>query len=471
MPPVVDEVLPLDRVSVERLVPADWGVDSDCFVRLEDPRTAAIRMLRLAPVGSVVEWMHDGSEDKLLLTFRRVGADGRPAGIIGPPHRWVPTALRGHAPESVTRHGESLRSSIRQRVVLSPYARQMLGSGALTSRGYVGAWSDGEPVPEVLDFVLGRQYYNFRPEPEDYRKDEGTVIYLGPPQQGWGHFLTQGLARLWFALEHPDIPVLWDAPGLLPYQQQALDLLGVRNPQRFLSEPTEFAEVIFPFPGLCIGDFALPEHTRAIGRIPTSPTVAGKRLFLSRSRVTKDVSADERALDDVVVRYGFELFRPEEHTVREQLAEMSSAEVVLGLEGSAFHTPLLLQDPVATRFWALTRHRGGSGVFEHIRRAKGLRYETLNFLASGKRGGHRTPLDIDLSALEAALERTEGLATNFDALAGRIEKPWQGRTTYENELQHAQVRQSHTESLITRAQIALRGTDQNAVAVMLRDAI
>ncbi len=354
---------------------------------------------------------------------------------------------------------------------MAPFSRQLLGSGALTTRGYIGAWVDRVPVVEALDFALGRQYYNFRPFVEAIHQRAGTVIYLGPPQQGWGHFLTQGLSRIWYALEHPEIPVLWDAIELQPYQQHALELIGLRNPQIFLTEPVEWERVIFPYPGLCIGEFALPEFTRKIGQVPPASPTAGKRLFLSRTGLSKELTLLERELDDLVVRHGFTLFRPEEHSISQQLREMSSAEVVLGLEGSALHTPLLLQDPLRTRFFALTRHRSGAGVFEHIRRAKNLRYETLNFLTSAKRGGHRAPLDLDLLALNDALEKTAGFTTNLDSLQDRIEKPWPGQTSFDNHLRMAQVHQTDVEALLTQAHIALSGTPQNAVANMLKEAI
>ncbi|MEE3703903.1 glycosyltransferase family 61 protein, partial [Pasteurella multocida] len=206
--------------------------------------------------------------------------------------------------------------------------------------------------------------------------------------------------------------------------------------------------------------------TRAVGRVEPSAQIAGKRLFISRSGLDASSSEHEVQLDQLVSRFGFSIFRPEQHTVREQLDEMSSAEVVLGMEGSAFHTPLLLRDPVLTRFWALTRHRAGTGVFEHIRRAKGLRYETLNFLGSAKLGGHRSPLNLDLEALEDALDHTDGFTRNLQHLHDRVEQPWPGQTSFENHLRHAQARQTRAEDAITRAHLALLGDEPEAAALL-----
>lgn len=466
MSPLPNEVLPLERLPREALKPSDWGVDEDCFVRLQDPDTAAVRMQMFAAAGAGVSWTHDGSDDRLVLTFRRVGSNRRPGPTIGYPHRWVPASLRGRMPTQIEHVNEELRASVRREVTLAPIMSRALGSGTLGSRGYVGVWVDDEPVVEVLDFALGRQYYNFRPPVEANERIDGPMIYLGGPRKGWGHFLTQGLARIWYALKNPDIPVLWDAKRLLPYQQEVLDLIGLRNPQRFLKGPATCEHLIIPFPGLCIGEFALPEFTRAIGRVEPCAQQPGKRLFLSRSGLDAAVSEQEGSLDELVASFGFEIFRPEQHTVQQQLEAISSAETVLGVEGSALHTPLLLQDPVRTRFWALARHRGGTGVFDHIRRAKRLQYETLNFLNSAKLGGHRSPSDLDLPAIESALRQTEGFSTNLELLRDRIAQPWPGQTSFENHLRNAQVQQTRAERTITRAHLALRGDEPEAAALL-----
>ncbi|GAA3596499.1 glycosyltransferase family 61 protein [Agrococcus terreus] len=460
------EIVPSDRFHPETVKPSDWGIDQDCFVRLHEPTTNVIRVQRFAGAGESVSWQHDGSDDRLVLTFRRVDATRRPGSAIGHPHAWVPRGLRGAMPADILNPDGALRASVRRDVTLARLVSRALGSGTLTSRGFVGAWVDGEPVVEVLDFALGRQYYHFRPSVDARERLDGPVIYLGGTRKGWGHFLTQGLARIWFALEHPEIPVLWDGSRLLPYQQEVLDLIGLRNPQRFLKGPVSCAELIIPFPGLCIGEFALPEFTRAIGRVEPSAQVPGRRVFLSRSALGEALSDDEVRLDELAVRFGFEIFRPEQHTVREQLDAMSSAEAVLGIEGSAFHTPLLLQDRVQTRFWALTRHRGGSGVFEHIRRAKGLRYETLNFSRSMQLGGHRSPIELDVEALEAALHATDGLTSSFESVRDRIERPWSGQTSFETHLQHAQVRPSRSVDVIMRAHLALHDREPDVAALL-----
>ncbi|WP_072312877.1 glycosyltransferase 61 family protein [Agrococcus sp. Marseille-P2731] len=468
MSPAVEEVLPGDRVNFERLTPTDWGVDSECFVELEETKSKTVRLRKRAEAGSTIEWQHDNSGEKLQLTFRRIGPHGQVGGMIGSAHRWVPSALRAPVPPEAEGHGDTLQASHHREVTLAPYVRSYLGSGVFSTRGYVGAWSNDSPAIEILDFALGRQYYNLRPPVDAAHRRSGTVIYLGPPQRGWGHFLTQGLSRLWYALEHPETPVLWDAPGLLPYQQRVLEVLGMRNEQHFLTEPVEWEHVIFPFPGLCIGEFASRQHTDIIGRVPPSPQIPGRRVFVSRSGLKEEISDDERSLDDLVTRHGFTVFRPEQHSIAEQLDVLSSAEVVLGLEGSALHTPLLLQDPIVTRFWALTRHRAGAGVFEHIRSAKQLRYETLNFLRSSTRGGHKSPFDLDLAALDDALRRTSGLTENLEELQGRIEHPWTGRTSYATHLRHAQVHSSADEEVIARAHLALLEHDEKTAIKLLR---
>lgn len=447
-----------DNLVSDNIRPLDWGIEEDSIAVLRDPESRGIVMRRSVPAGGSAAYRHDPADDrKLLLEFHRP-TDGK-VGLgqrLGPPLRWVPQRLRGKVPDSVTYGSDGLHYSRRENVTLAPCVLRRAGKGALNTQGFLGAWAAGEPVVEAMDFVLGRQEMLYQPEaPEAKARVAGTAIYLGRPHKSWGHFLTQGLSRVWLALRYPDIPVVWDTPRPLPdHQQNVLSMLGLRNRQYFLKEPTEWEEIIFPFPGVCIGDFVLSGYTDTVGCIPCAKQVPGKRLFMSRSSTTNFPGGIEGQVDALAERHGFTVFHPEQHPIEEQLWEISSAEVVMAVEGSSLHTPLLLRDPVGTKFWALSRHRGGGGLFEHVKAAKDLQYETLNFLRSPLRGA-RDPIDLDLQVLDDALRKTDGLTANLGALEPYLERPWPVQRTYEAHLRHTQVRSGPFEQGLHRAQMAL----------------
>lgn len=464
----VDRILParlsyLGEMAVVDVDPAEWGIDQLCTVVVRDPRNGRALHRRRLLQGETLSFAVSVDPALDRLGFELLGTEGE---LLGSPHHWVRPALRSAPlPPHHVDQSAGLGFTRRSRVTLSP---AVYTKGSLF-RGYLGAWQDGEPVMEAMEFVLGRQEYQFQPPPTPTSTRDETVVYLGRPCSSWGHFLTQGLARMWFAQQHPELPVLWDSGRLRPYQQQVLDVLGFGNEQRFLTSPTEYAEVIFPFPGVCIGDFVHSGYTRSIGRVKPSPTVPGKKLFLTRSGLNDArgslAEGQDEALDDLVRRHGFELFHPERHSVSAQLAEISSAEVVLAVEGSALHTVLLFADPVATNFWALTRHRGGTGLFEHIRQSKGLRYQTLNFLQSARRPKRaRDTIDLDLEALDRALAGTDGLTRHLGSLEDRLERPFPGQSSIEVHLRAAQARLGRTATHVRDAQLAVKTQDLRSVA-------
>ncbi len=438
--------------------PAEWGVHADAIAVLREAASRAVVARRFVAADNSVEYVYPvAHQHALTLEFHRAGADRVTLGErIGPTLRWTPTDMEGASPSRVhaTPHGMSFTS--RRDVTLAPRILRGFGERALRTEGYLGAWNGGEPIPEAMDFVMGRQEMLFHPEvPEPTARYTGRVIYMGRPHGSWGHFLTQGLARSWYAMEHPDVPIVWDNPRPLPaYQQQVLDMIGVRNKQIFLTEASHFEEVVFPYPGVCIGDYVLPEFARAVGNFAPATLEPGKKLFLSRSGTSNFPGGIESELDRLLERFGFAVFRPEQHDLEKQLVEISSAEVVLAVEGSSLHTPLLLKDPINTQFWALSRHRRGAGLFEHIRTAKSLDYQTLNFLRSRTRRA-RDPIDLDLGALEDAMRCTGGLEHSMDYLTPFLERPDSTQLSYGTHLQHTQVVPSAREAVAQRAQIAI----------------
>lgn len=461
----------LGDIRTDEIVPRAWGVEGECVAVLREPETRAVVMRRRVPVAGSLSYSYDATTTApCVLEFHEASDSGTGLGPrIGPTLRWTPAPLRGRAGRSEATQ-DGLAYSVRDRVTLAPRILERAGHGALITEGYVGAWSNGEPVVEAMDFVLGRQEMLYQPRAEPVEAHDERVIYLGRPHSSWGHFLTQGLARVWYALRNPNLPVVWDNPRPLPdHQQHVLDMLGLQNRQVFLAAPTQWREVVFPHPGVCIGDYVHPAFTSSIGCFPSSSTVPGKRLFLSRSGTSNFPGGAEAELDFLVQRHGFEIYRPERHSIEDQLKDISSAEVVLAVEGSSLHTPLLLRDPVQTKFWALSRHRRGSGLFEHVRRAKGLQYQTLNFLRSRARRA-RDPIDIDLDALDVALAATDGLTRDGAILDSRRESPWGGQTTYEAHASNTQVAMPPLVETLTAARLALLRGDHEHAAKLLHSA-
>lgn len=302
---------------------------------------------------------------------------------------------------------DDLRYSRRCNVTLLP--RLSIPRSGNSAYGFVGAYEDQAPIPESLRLTMGWQLDLVPPFQAAFEFVDEAVIYAGMPHTGFGHFLLDAMARLWYAKDHPEIPIVWDATALPALASPIFDLVGIRNRHLFLDRPMRFREVIFPFPGVAIGDYFLKGHADFLGSVSASGPISGKKLYLSRRNIKSGVVVAEEVIEDLVKSYGFQVYYPEQHTVSEQLKEISSSSIVLGVEGSALHSVVLLKPPIHTRFFALARHRLGGGVFEHIRLQKDIRYTTLNLLQENKPLSAASEVDLDIDLLRRLLFETEGL--------------------------------------------------------------
>ena len=316
---------------------------------------------------------------------------------------------------------DGLCYSRRQNVTLLPcQSLPVIGTSAY---GFVGAYENETPIPESLRLTMGWQLHLFAPYQEADEYIDETVIFAGMPNSGYGHFLLDAMARLWYAKNYPDIPVIWDAPALPGLAAPILNLVGIKNKHLFLDKPKWFKEVIFPFPGVAIGDFFLKGHEEFLGAYSGGEIVPGKKLYLSRKNIQRGVVLNEEGIEQLLTSHGFKIYYPEQHSVIDQLHEISTSEVVLGVEGSALHSVVLLKSPVNTRFYALARHRRGGGIFEHIRLQKGLQYTTLNLFKEDKYLSAKSEIDIDVDLLNEILSETDSFSKSESTNKYAISQP------------------------------------------------
>lgn len=462
-------------LEVHRLSPNGWGVSgtSQGLIRTEQGAVVLeVLFPDSQPMHVVLEFLDEAALQVRFYEFER----GRRQRPVSTTSRLVSHSYSGiacSAASALCRTSDSPRTSSYTDVTLSPVVMSGARAGMFAFLGFTGAWSGEVPIPESLEFVLGRQQFLFQAQPARVERElPSPIIYLGLPHGSWGHFLTQGLSRVWFALENPDVPVVWDARALPGFAPSVLELLGFNNPMYFLDRVSHAAEVIFPEPGIGLGDYVSADFARRIGKVPHAALVPGRRLFLSRAALStgRGSLGQERdaQLEALMRKHGFEAYSPERYSVSSQLEALSSAEVVVGVEGSAFHSLLLLENGCRTRFRALSRHRGGGGVFQHIKDAKQLDYETLNFLRAGGSSASSS-MELDLDRLDLYLSKTDGLRRTLPQADDAVELPHAGQSTYPALLETAQLELTRSQE-VARSLVTLmpRTVDPAVKASVLR---
>jgi capsular polysaccharide biosynthesis protein len=241
--------------------------------------------------------------------------------------------------------------------------------------------SEGRPV-EAAMLLRGREVVGAlaaRP----VRRLAGRYAYGGTLFEHFGHFVVESLARAWWLRGACGVPVLWHAQGrpLGPSFTAAFDLLGLPPPvSGILRDAVIVEELVVPAPGARMGLWLAPEQARALGVHPGGPLRPGRRVWLSRSRLTPDRGSieGEGVLDALLEVAGWQVVAPEALALRDQLDAVSGAEEIAGFMGSAFHL-LMLLDHVPGRVRLLDRGLPprDRATYRAIAEGKGFRQEEM----------------------------------------------------------------------------------------------
>jgi hypothetical protein len=208
-------------------------------------------------------------------------------------------------------------------------------------------------------------------------------IYCGPLYFHFGHFLVESLARIWYARQHPDVPLIWAGASawakdasFKAWQMDILDILGVTNPRRVATTPIPVARLHMPDIGYRYDDWLHPDHAEVLAAYRGPAQDDTVKIWLSRSRVGsewRDLNAVtiERRLEAA----GWMIVYPEQLTIRGQLDILSRASVIAGEEGSAFHALILLDDVRGKKLHVFRRLGGEHGNMRTIGDARGINQE------------------------------------------------------------------------------------------------
>jgi len=271
-----------------------------------------------------------------------------------------------------------LVAHLHQGVTLLPVRRT---PGEARPYDYGAHAADGAPIA-----ALEHRWIGMRAPEAARRRLLGTAIYAGPAMMHFGHFLIEGLARLWALRRHPELPILWHpmafpfAHGHWPgWMERLVAMAGLGgNSHHLIREPLAVERLIVPELGYEISERLHPEQAAALAVVPDCGATPGLRIWLSRADLPHPYErADgEAAIEAILAAAGWRVVRPEALPIKEQAQVFMRADVVAGMAGSAFHALLLAAAPRAR---LLLLHRPGIRMenFDIIAAARGVRQDLV----------------------------------------------------------------------------------------------
>lgn len=176
----------------------------------------------------------------------------------------------------------------------------------------------------------------------------GEYIFAGYLFPHFGHFLLESLANLWFFKQHPETPIIWlgvhNQSELNTVAEAFIELYDIKNPIHILTKETIVETLIVPEPGYMIHTKYTQDQVKALQAVDCPKPQKGKNVWLSRSGLDKGRILNENKLEAILEENGWIIFQPEKHPLRDQLGMLHDAEMIAGIEGSAFHSLMMLRD-------------------------------------------------------------------------------------------------------------------------------
>ncbi len=202
--------------------------------------------------------------------------------------------------------------------------------------------------------------------------------------------------------------------------------MEITNEAVFIQSPTRFESLVIPSAGHILPDFFAPYYFDSLAVVQPKPIVPGKKLYVSRSDMTLSGGfTNERAIEQYLQTHGWTVFRLHEHPVSARFDELSSAEVILSIEGAGFLSFLFFQNIIHSKIFSLARNDNKrfnndmmfNDIFETISKAKSLKHARLDIPKTYKTGsGFNSRFELDINVFRDLMKNTDFLSHESDDL-------------------------------------------------------
>ena len=186
-------------------------------------------------------------------------------------------------------------------------------------------------------------------ENPEYRDQK--VVYCGYMINQWGHFLIEGVCRLWYFLEQD--PTIDKYIFFLDENEQReikgnyrefLELLKIWDKVEFISKPINYREVLVPELALRCHTYYSPKLREMFDVVADNVVVDPswkplEKIYYSRSQFAKGIPFEFGfdMLDDFFARNGYTVLFPEKVPLSQMIFYIRNSKVVASLSGSLPH--------------------------------------------------------------------------------------------------------------------------------------
>lgn len=191
-------------------------------------------------------------------------------------------------------------------------------------------------------------------DPDEYEIVDQKVVFCGFFNKAWGHYITEGVSRLWYALKNDETVdsyvFIEEKDGNKTFNGNYLaflKLLGIDKKVKLINKPTRFSSVLIPEEGFVYNEYYTDEfvkmyqHINAKGLAQYTGPVYEKVFFSKRKcEISLISNLNEKFVDKFFEKNGFKIFYPERLSLVDTIGILQNAKIFCGLSSSLTHNQL-----------------------------------------------------------------------------------------------------------------------------------
>lgn len=187
---------------------------------------------------------------------------------------------------------------------------------------------------------------NFQLEEADYVDED--VVFLGALSSHYGHFITEGLARLWFFLDSKNLHYkgVYISDSRNNKFIDCFRFFGIKD-KNFLeiTKPTRFRTVIIPEPSIRLHDFYHSKYKQTIDKIKENVVPAQyAKVFFSKAKSASGRGEGELPIQTVFEGNGFAICYPERMSMYETISVLKGCSEFAATSGTNIHNSIFMND-------------------------------------------------------------------------------------------------------------------------------
>ncbi len=188
---------------------------------------------------------------------------------------------------------------------------------------------------------------------------ENEVIFIGALPKHYGHFITEGISRIWYFLEQNSKQnnLVYISEDGEDNFLELFEIFGIPLSRvKKITEPTQFSKIIIPEPSIRLHDYYHLKYKNTVSRIIKNvPHTNRNKLYLSKKQRFNGRAIGEKFIENYFAKNGFEIIYPEDLDLRSFISKLKSCEVAVSTSGTSAHNAIFLEE--FSHFICLNRSR------------------------------------------------------------------------------------------------------------------